>query len=126
MSAIDPRDVRTASGRPLADLTLEGLRAGRLGVADFRISRETLEAQARAAEEAGYTHLAGNLRRAAELTGVSNQDLLEMYEALRPSRTSYARLVELARRLAEELDAPLTAALVREAADEYLRRGLVK
>ncbi len=125
MSTIDQRDVRTASGRPLADLTIEAVREGRLSVADLRISRETLQRQAQAAEAGGYEHVAGNLRRAAELTRVSNQDLLAMYEALRPSRTSYERLVELARHLAEDLDAPLTAALVREAADEYRRRGLV-
>jgi propanediol dehydratase small subunit len=125
MSA-DPYGVRTASGRPLADLTLDAVRAGKLSVADFRISRETLQRQAAAAAAAGYAHVAENLLRAAELTGVSNADLLEMYEALRPSRTTVARLDELARHLEDDLGAPLTAALVREAAEVYRQRGLVR
>ncbi len=93
-------------------------------MADFRISRETLVAQAEAAEAAGYDRVGANLRRAAELTRVSNEELLEIYAALRPGRASYARLVELARHLERDLDAPLTGALVREAAEEYRRRGL--
>jgi len=126
MSEPHEEAVRSASGRSLDELTLEALRAGLLSVADFRVSRETLQAQAAAAEAAGFGRVAENLRRAAELTRVSNEELLEIYSALRPGRASYARLIELARHLTEDLDAPRTGALVREAAEEYRRRGLVE
>lgn len=117
--------VRTVTGRDLEELTLEAVLAGRLTTNDFRISAETLRHQAEAAEGAGYRQLAENLRRAAELTRISNEHVLEIYNALRPGRTTYGQLVSLADRLEGEYDAPLTAALVREAAEVYRERGLV-
>jgi propanediol dehydratase small subunit len=123
----EPQDARvvTQTGRPLAELTMEAILQGRLTEADFRISAETLRYQAHAAEEAGYVEQGRNLRRAAELTRVSNEEVLAIYNALRPGRTSYRALIALATRLDQTLDAPLTAALVREAAEVYLARGLV-
>jgi propanediol dehydratase small subunit len=113
------------SGRRLEDLTMDAIRSGELTEADFRISAETLHVQAEAAEKAGYATQAQNLRRAAELTRVSNEEVLAIYNALRPGRTSYETLTTLADRLEHDLDAPLTAALIREAAEVYLARGLV-
>jgi len=117
--------VVTQTGRPLTELTMEAILQGTLTEADFRISAETLQYQAQAAEEAGYVEQARNLRRAAELTHVSNEEVLAIYNALRPGRTSYRALIALATRLEQTLNAPLTAALVREAAEVYVARGLV-
>jgi len=123
----EPQDacVVTQTGRPLADLTMEAILQGKLTEADFRISAETLRHQAQAAEQAGYVEQGRNLRRAAELTRVSNEEVLAIYNALRPGRTSYRALIALATRLEQTLDAPLTAALISEAAEVYLARGLV-
>jgi propanediol dehydratase small subunit len=118
--------VRTASGRTLDELNIEAIRAGELTAEDFRISDETLHHQADAAEAAGYWQLAENLHRAAELTGISNQEVLDIYTALRPSRSTYNELIALADRLENDLDAPLTAVFVREAADVYQERGLLR
>jgi propanediol dehydratase small subunit len=118
--------VRTKSGRTLDELTIDAVLAGELTVADFRISDETLRRQADSAEAAGYRQLAENLRRAAELTRLSNQEVLDIYDALRPGRATYDQLIALAERLEEEHRAVLTAALVREAAEVYLKRGIVK
>jgi propanediol dehydratase small subunit len=118
--------VRTTSGRTLDELTIEVVLAGELTAEDLRISRDTLRRQAGMAETAGYRQFAENLRRAAELTRISNQEVLDIYNALRPGRTSYGQLIELAARLENDLDAPLNAALVREAAEIYLERGIVK
>jgi propanediol dehydratase small subunit len=117
---------RTLSGRTLDELNIEAVLAGELTAEDFRISGETLRCQAKAAEAAGYRQLAENLRRAAELTHVSNQEVLDTYNALRPGRSTYDQLIALANHLEGDLDAPLTAALVREAAEVYLERGIVK
>src|SRR5512137_525726 len=84
--------IRTGSGRRLEDLTIEALRAGALTAEDFRISREQLDAQAAAAEAGGYRQLAENLRRAAELTGLPNDRVFEIYAMLRPARASAAEL----------------------------------
>jgi propanediol dehydratase small subunit len=117
-------EIRTRSGRPLSELTLAALRDGALAGDDFRISGEQLEAQAAAAQAAGHRQLADNLRRAAELTGVSNERVFEIYEMLRPGRASFAELDALARRLAAE-GMPRVAAFVAEAAEAYRARGIV-
>jgi len=118
--------VRTASGRTLNELNMEAIRAGELTAQDFCISGETLRRQADAAEAAGYWQLAENLRRAAELTGISNQEVLNIYNALRPGRSTYNELITLADHLENDLDAPLTAAFVREAAEVYQERDILR
>jgi len=118
--------VRTVSGRSLDELNMEALCTGELTAEDFRISGETLRRQADAAEAAGYWQLAENLRRAAELTAISNQEVFDMYKALRPNRSTYDELITLADHLENDLDAPLTAAFVREAAEVYQERGILR
>ncbi len=123
---MSPTSVHSQTGKPLEALTLEAILQDRLTPEDFRISAETLRAQAEAAAAAGYRQLAENFRRAAELTNISNEEVLAMYNTLRPGRTTYRELLTLAERLERDYAAPLTAALVREAAAVYLARGLVK
>ena len=116
-------DIRALSGKPVASLTVEAVRAGQVAVADLRIHPETLERQAAVAQERGNPQLAGNLRRAAELTRLPDEEVLAIYEALRPGRSTPAQLAELAGSLAAR-GLPRCAALVAEAADVYARRGL--
>ena len=99
---------------------------GFLLIEDFRISPDTLRRQADTAREAGYPQLADNLLRAAELTRLSNEELLEIYGKLRPGRTTHAEMTAIADRLDKHFGAPLTAEFVREAARVYRRRALVK
>ena len=117
-------NVRTFTGRSLQDLSIEKVLAGELTVEDFRTSAETLREQANAAESGGYRQLAENLRRAAELTCISNEEVLEIYNQLRPGRGNYNSLSALAERLENDYQATLTAALVREAAEVYRQRGI--
>jgi len=118
--------LRAASGRQLADITGEAAQAGELSIADLQISAETLRYQAAVARQAGYSRLAENLVRAAELTVVPNAEVLRIYERLRPGRASYAELSALADMLESQYRAPECARLVREAADVYQARGLLR
>jgi len=118
--------IYTFSGRSIDELSVQGILSGDLTAEDFRIHGETLNHQARVTEEAGYTQLAENLRLAAELTHMSNEEVLDIYNTLRPRRTSYKEMIDMADRLQNEFTAPLTAAFVREAAAVYLKRGIVK
>ena len=118
--------IYTFSGRSIDELSVEGIMSGELTAEDFRIHGERLSHQARDAEDAGYNQLAENLRRAAELTHMSNDEVFEIYNTLRPRRTSYTEMIGMADRLENEKDAPLTALLLREAAEIYLKRGIVK
>jgi propanediol dehydratase small subunit len=103
------------SGRPVAEFSLESLEEGRLGAEDLGIHKETLRAQAAIAEEAGFAPLARNLERAAELTRVPAEKILEIYEALRRG-TDAATLETLAAEVERDHGAVRTAAFIREAA----------
>ena len=118
--------LRAASGRPLAEITDEAARDGRLSMAALQIGAETLRAQAEVARAAGYGQLAGNLTRAAELTRVPNAEVLRMYGLLRPGRATHAELLRLAEALEGQYQAPECARLVRDAAGVYQARGLAK
>jgi propanediol dehydratase small subunit len=111
------------SGKPVEGLTVEAVRAGEIGLADLRIHPETLERQAVVAADHGNPQLADNLRRAAELTRLPDDEVLAIYEALRPGRSTAAQLTTLASSLADR-GLPRCATLVAEAAEVYARRGL--
>ncbi len=115
--------VRALSGREVGELTLEAVRGGELSVADLRIHPETLERQAAVATAHANPQLADNLRRAAELTRLPDEEVLAIYDALRPGRSTPERLTELAGDL-KERGLPRCAALLTEAAEVYARRGL--
>ena len=121
-----PDQLHAASGRAYDDVTLAAVADGDLTADDLAVDADTLQAQATIAEEAGFPQLAANLRRAAELTRVPNEELLRMYELLRPGRGSYDELVALADTLIESYNAPVTAQFVQEAADAYRQRELLK
>jgi len=116
----------TFSGRSIDELNVQGILSGELTAEDFRIHGDRLNHQAKVADEAGYNQLAENLRQAAELTHMSNEEILEIYNTLRPRRTSYTEMIDMADRLENERKAHLTASLLREAAEVYLKRGIVK
>jgi propanediol dehydratase small subunit len=119
-----PDLVTTPSGLGLDDITLGAARDGTLVAADVRATAETLGLQAEVARAGGRRQLAEGLERAAELTRVPDEELLAIYTALRPGRSSSDVLEACAARL-EELGAPRNAALVREAAEAYHARGLL-
>lgn len=84
----------------------------------FQISAGTLVAQAEVAERNGNARLGANFRRAAEMTGLSDEEILKIYESLRPGRSSSEDL----HRLSEELrnrGLMLCADFVAEAASVY-------
>jgi propanediol dehydratase small subunit len=119
----DDGDARTSSGRRVGEIALDAVVRGEIGPGDIRISPDVLRQQADFAEHGGNPQLADNLRRGAELVAFSDEDLLELYESLRPGRSSALELEQLADRL-ETGGAVLCAALVREARGAYVRRGL--
>lgn len=119
-------ELRAASNRPFADITLDAVAQEQINNADLQIRADTLRQQAAIALKAGYVQLSQNLNRAAELTAVPNEELVRMYETLRPGRATYEQMLALADLLAERYAAAESAKLVREASQAYLARGLVK
>ena len=120
-----PDLVTTPGGIPLEEITLEALRAGRIGSEEMRATPEMLLRQSEVAAAAGRRELAENLVRAAELASVPADVILEVYTALRPHRSTAGRLDEWASRLESEYGAPRTAVFVREARAVYAERRLL-
>ena len=126
LGARRPDLVRTPSGLGVDELTLDAVRAGTLDPEDLRATPQTLRRQSAVAHAAGRTQLADNLARAAELATVPSGTILEIYTALRPHRSTAEELEALAERLETELEAPLCAVFVREAAAACAARGLLR
>ncbi len=120
-----PELLRTPTGKALDDITLEAVLAGDVTAEDLRITPETLELQATIADGVGRPQLAQNLRRAGELTRVPDERILEMYNALRPDHSTFEALIAIADELESEYGTTANAALVREAAAVYERRGFL-
>lgn len=121
-----PDLVKTARGQSLGDITVEKALSGEVAAADLKITPEVLEYQAQIAESSGRPQLAKNMRRAAELTRIPDQRILEIYNALRPYRSSRAELLAIADELQQQHGAKLCAAFVREACEVHGRRKRLK
>lgn len=120
-----PDRVVTRNGRSLHDLTLDNLITDNVNASDFGITAEGLRLQATIAEQAGRPNLAQNLRRGAELVGIPDDVLLNVYELLRPGRAQSADdLRSTANQLRDTYGAKETASLLDEAALVYERRGI--
>lgn len=118
--------IKTPTGKPFSSLSYDKVISGELTADDMRISPETLEMQAQVAESVNREAFAGNLRRAAELIAVPDERLLEIYNALRPYRSTKQELIDIANELDQKYGAKTAAGLVREAAEVYEKRGRLK
>lgn len=126
LAAKRPDLVKTSTGKGLKDITLEAVIKGEIQAEEVRITPDVLELQAQIAENVKRPQLAVNMRRAAELTRVSDERILEIYNALRPYRSTKAELLAIAEELENKYGAKVNAAFVREASDVYERRGRLK
>jgi propanediol dehydratase small subunit len=118
-----PSRLRTPTGLPFEEITLDAVLEGRIGMQDLRVTREALELQAGIAERAGRPQLAENFRRAAELVEVPEAEVLDLYTMLRPGRAGKRELLEKAAGLESRYGAHRCAALFREAAEAYGAAG---
>lgn len=118
--------VKTPSGKTLDDITLDSIMKERIKADDLRITPETLELQAQVADSVGRTPFARNLRRAAELTRIPDNRILEIYNALRPFRSTKAELLAIRDELLNKYQAKITASLVKEACEVYEKRDRLK
>ena len=121
-----PEWVKTATNKTLDDFTLENVLSNKVTAQDMRITPETLRLQAEIAKDAGRDRLAMNFERAAELTAVPDDRILEIYNALRPYRSTKAELYDIAAELEGTYGATVSAGFVRQAADVYEARGRLR
>jgi propanediol dehydratase small subunit len=107
------------------EFTVQAAVDGKLALADLRMDPATLAHQASVARKHGNPQLADNFLRAAELAVLDGEEVMGLYEALRPHRST-AEELETLRASLEDRGAARCAELVRQAADAYARRGLLR
>jgi propanediol dehydratase small subunit len=105
--------------------TVQAAVDGKLGLSDLRMDPATLERQAVVAGDGGNPQLAENFLRAAELTALDGEEVMSLYEALRPHRSTAEELEALQASL-QARGASRCAELVRQAAVVYARRDLLR
>ncbi len=121
-----PDLVKSPTGKPLKEITFQDIVDGKIDSKDLRISPATLRMQGKIAAEAGRSQIQKNFQRAAELTGVPDDRVLEMYGALRPYRSSKQDLLNIADELQSKYNAPICANWFREAAANYEKHKKLK
>ena len=118
--------VKSATGKRLDEFTIENVMSGQVGAADCRIAPETLEMQAQIAESVNRDSFARNLRRASELIAVPDARILEIYNSLRPYRSTKTELIAKAEELENKYKAVVNAQFIREAAELYEKRDRLR
>lgn len=117
--------ITSKTGKKLSQITLEEVKRGNVTSEDIKISTEMLKRQGQVAAAADNPQMAANFERASELVDVPDAVILEMYNKLRPHRSTKRELAEMARELLEKYHAPHCAKLVLEAAEIYEKRGIL-
>lgn len=118
--------IKTNTGKGIDDINIINVIDGTIKPEDIKITPEVLLYQAEIAESVGRYQFARNLRRAAELTVVPDERVLQIYNALRPYRSTKQELLDIADELENKYKALVNAKLVREAAEVYEMRGRLK
>lgn len=114
--------IKTPTGKGLQEITLENVLNGEIKPEDVRISPETLEMQAQIAEDMNRNAIARNFRRAAELINFPDDRIIEIYNALRPYRSTKEELLAIADEVENVYGAKVNAEFIREASEVYEER----
>lgn len=121
-----PEIIRSKTGKRLDEVNLKNITNGELKIDDISISKETLIMQAQVALEAGREQLARNFVRASEMIVIPDDELLSMYNVLRPNRSTEEDFKVLIDELKNKYNAPMCAEHVQETLEVYKKRDLLK
>ncbi|ANZ69126.1 propanediol dehydratase [Pediococcus claussenii] len=121
-----PELVHSPSGKSLDEITIDNLLSEKVKLNDLRITTDTLRLQGEVAADAGRSAVQRNLQRAAELTKIPDDRVLEMYNALRPYRSTKQELFDIATELRDKYNATICAGWFEEAAANYEARKKLK
>lgn len=121
-----PELISSKTGKKLEDITMENIMNGTLSIEDISISKSTLMLQAKVALEDGKPQLAENFVRAAELIAVPDDEILKIYNSLRPYRATEEELLSIANQLEIKYKAPICASFVRETLEVHKKRDILR
>ncbi|MFP4697834.1 MAG: diol dehydratase small subunit [Eubacteriales bacterium] len=118
--------IKSKSGKKLDDINIKAIMADEINADDIKISKEVLILQAEVARQAGKIQLAKNFIRSAELIEIPDDEILQMYNMLRPYRSTEAELKDLSDKLRNTYKASMCADFVLETLRVYIKRDLLK
>jgi propanediol dehydratase small subunit len=121
-----PEFIKSRSGKKLDQINMNGIMDGSITAEDIKISKEVLILQAEVARQDGKIQLARNFIRSAELIDIPDDRILEMYNALRPNRSTEEEFNQLIGELRNEYEANMCADLVAETLAVYKKRDLLR
>ncbi len=117
--------ITSKTGKRLADINLNEVKKGNVNSDDIKISKETLLKQAKVAKAADNIQLGENFERAAELVDVPDDIIMNVYNKLRPNRSTKQELLDIAEELKSKYNAVMCGNLILEAVDIYEKRGVL-
>ena len=121
-----PELVHSPSGKKLDEITLDKVLNQEIDSKDLRIPADTLKLQGQIAASAGRPAIQKNLQRAAELTRIPDERVLQMYNSLRPYRSTKQELLDISEELKTKYNAPVCSDWFKEAAEYYESRKKLK
>ena len=121
-----PELVHSPSGKKLDEITLDKVLNQEIDSKDLRITADTLKLQGQIAASAGRPAIQKNLQRAAELTRIPDERVLQMYNSLRPYRYTKQELLDNSEELKTKYNAPVCSDWFKEAAEYYESRKKLK
>lgn len=114
-----PDQIKTPTGKNVEEITLENVINGKVDAKDMRITPATLKLQGEIAANAGRPAIQRNFQRASELTSVPDDVVLDLYNSLRPFRSTKQELLDTSKELRDKYHAPICAGWFEEAAENY-------
>lgn len=121
-----PELIKTQTGKAIDEINMENILSGTVTPADCRISAETLIYQAEIQESFGNPQVGANFRRAAEMTRIPDERILQIYNRMRPHVSTKVELLAIADELETKYEARINAALLRETAEVYEERNMFR
>jgi len=121
-----PQAIRSKTGKKLEEVTMDNVMNGSINIEDVSIAKETLILQAEVARQAGRIQLAQNFIRASELISIPDDEILEIYNMLRPYRSTEEELNKIINKLEKEYNATVCATFIRDTLEVYKKRDILK
>ena len=116
----------TPGGMNIQDITFENIERGIIKPDDCRTSRESLVYQAQLAEQQGNKSIADNFYRASEMVDIESSKIINIYNSIRPYRSTEAELKDIISDLRNTYNADRTAEFIEEALAVLKLRGKLR
>ncbi|ATD55048.1 diol dehydratase small subunit [Clostridium chauvoei] len=119
-------NIKSKSGKYLKDISIDEVIKGNITGEDIKVSKETLKIQGEIAKKEGRDQLGENFERASELVEIPDDELLIIYNMLRPYRSSENELLQKAKEIKVKFGAIRCSELIMDALKTYKKRGILR